>query len=92
MSFLYEGLPYFRLGNESFPELVGDECDVTLLRFLVSDEFLLCEGVVVLVTMLADDPVAVRPGVCVFVPVDVAAFLLVKCVLQSSAVKVCLWK
>ena len=69
------------MGNESFSELVGDECDVALFRFLVSDEFLLCEGVVVFVTVLADDPVAVRPGVCVFVPVDVAASLLVKCVL-----------
>ena len=78
--------------NESFPELVGDECDVALLRFLVSDEFLLCEGVLVFVTVLADDPVAVRPGVCVFVPVDVAASLLVECALQSSAGKVCLWK
>ena len=67
--------------NESFSELVGDKCDVALLRFLVSDEFLLCEGVVVFVAMLADDPVAVRPGVCVFVPVDVAASLLVKCVI-----------
>ena len=80
------------MGNESFPELVGDECDVALLRFLVSDEFLLCEGVVVFVAMFADDPVAVRPGVCVCVPVDVAASFLVKCVLESSTRKVCLWK
>ena len=70
------------MGNESFLELVGDECNTTLFCFLVFDEFLLFyEGVVVFVTMLADDPVAVRPGVCVFVLVDVAASLLVKYVL-----------